>query len=344
LHGTFDADIVALPGRRHENPLKTFLKRLRSNALVSAGLYAIARPVHGIGDKLQSWTVRYVRRNGGTATYDGIDLRFPKNVGIGFLSAITWHGTGGFEPHTWRTLRRLIETSGTFLDIGANIGFYSVLAKRIAPAVEVISFEPVPRILEHSRAFHAANGVEANIHQVALSDRDGSATLFQPIEEESSASTLVADSWQARKAHHSFTVPTARLDSFLAGRSLRRPVAIKIDVEDHEAAALRGAAETIREYRPWIVCEILARPVRPDNRLGTQIIPPSEQHENAETLAVLSELGYAAFAITEAGYFRMTADDFRPDRPLRDFLLVPAAEIESGRNYFPELPARRHPG
>jgi FkbM family methyltransferase len=323
--------------------LKTLLKRLRSNTLVSAGVYAAARPLHAAGSKLQYLTARYTRRNGGTARYDGVDLHFPNNVGIGFLSAITWHGTHGFEPHTWATLRRLIEASGTFIDIGANIGFYSVLAKRIAPQVEVISFEPAPDVFAQSRAFHAANGVTANLHPLALSDRDGSATLFQPIEEESSASTLAADSWQARKSHNAFTVKMAKLDSFLADRTLRGLVTIKIDVEDHEAAVLRGAAETIGKYRPWIVCEILPRPVRQDNRLGTERIPRAEQHENADTLAAVSALGYAAFAITEAGYFRMTAADFRADRPLCDFLLLPAAEVESDRHYFPELPPRRGP-
>ena len=89
--------------------MKDFLKKLRSNSVVSAGLYAVARPLHGLGRALQYGTARYTRRNGGVTVYDGIDLRFPKNVGIGFLSSITWHGTGGFEPDTWRTLRRLIE-------------------------------------------------------------------------------------------------------------------------------------------------------------------------------------------------------------------------------------------
>src|SRR5262245_51642421 len=45
-----------------------------------------------------------------------------------------------FEPHTCHTLRRLIQRSETFIDIGANICFYSVLAKRIAPQIEVMSF------------------------------------------------------------------------------------------------------------------------------------------------------------------------------------------------------------
>ena len=55
------------------------------------------------------------------------------------------------------------------------------------------------------------------------------------------------------------------VDTFLAERELKMPLVIKIDVEDHEAAVLRGAAKTITCYQPMIVCEILPRPLRDPN-------------------------------------------------------------------------------
>jgi len=80
--------------------------------------------------------------------------------------------------------------------------------------------------------------------------------LYQPIEMEigeTSASTLVAESWQARKTHHEFVVETAKLDTLLFDKYFNGPVTIKIDVEDHEAAVLRGAATTIRKFKSLIV-------------------------------------------------------------------------------------------
>lgn len=119
------------------------------------------------------------------------------------------------------------------------------------------------------------------------------------------------------------------------GPKLPRPsstlsVTIKIDVEDHEAAVLRGAATTIRKFKPLIVCEILPRPVRAG-------IPHSEQHGNAETVAVLGAMNYAAFAITPFGYFRFMPDDFVTARRFTDFLLLPSEYVDEARAYFRDL-------
>jgi FkbM family methyltransferase len=318
------------------------LRRARSRPWVATSLYSLASPICRVARSLQAQLTRRVRRNGGTCQYDGVTLRFPRNVGMGFLSEISWHGTEGFEPNTWRILRSLIEKSGTFIDIGANIGFYSVLAKRVSPDVDVLSFEPIPMLCEQNRAFHRCNQLRSNVRQIALSDGDGLAKLYQPIEDdidETSASTLAGASWQARQAHRELDVETARLDTLLSGEVLRIPVTLKIDVEDHEAAVLRGAAETIRKFRPFIVCEILPRPFRTGSLAGAEVVPWSEQHGNAETARLIAEMNYGALAITAVGYFRFSQPDFPVDRPFTEFLLVPMEyfDIEDSRSYFRDL-------
>ena len=69
--------------------------------------------------------------------------------------------------------------------------------------------------------------------------------------------------------------------------------------------SLSGAQETIAKYRPSIVCELLPRV------------------DNAKAVKLIHEMGYAAFAITRRGCFRMSAGDFAKPRSFRDFLLVP---------------------
>lgn len=322
--------------------MKELLRKVRANHAVATALYAVARRPHRFARRFESWTSTHVFRNGGVAVYDGIDLNFPRNVGVPLLTSISWRGLDGFEPETWPTLRELIRTSHTFIDIGANIGLYSILAKRVAPEIAVIAFEPVPELYEQNRALHVANGLAPTAQQIAISDRNGEATLFRPEGDDMpSSSTLAAESWQARKSHTALQVRTVTLDSFLSERPIRGPVTIKIDVEDHEAAVLRGAANTIRRYKPAIVCEILPRPKRKDDRVGNEILSRGEQHENAETLAILAELDYSAFAITADGYFRVGARDFREQRPFLNFLLLPTGEVEAGRNYFRDIPPRR---
>ena len=315
----------------------SFLRRARYNPVLSACLYAIARPLFDASGLIHTEIGRKVRRNGGRAIYDGIELKFPINVGADFLSAICLLGTEGFEPYTWRTLRPLIERAGTFIDVGANIGLYSVLARRLNPAIEVISFEPAPVLCADHRRFCEANGVVANVHQLALSDTNGIGMFYQPIEgdgfDKSSAGTIAAAAWQARHQHRAIEVRTITLDEFLAGQALKRPVVVKIDVEDHEAAVLRGAAATIAEYRPTIVCEILPRPLRRATDASDDR-PAAEQHENKATLDVLDQIGYCAFAITQNGYFRFSASDFARRRGFTDFLLIPRDSVDANVNYL----------
>ena len=83
------------------------------------------------------------------------------------------------------------------------------------------------------------------------------------------------------------------------------PDLLKIDVEDHEAAVLRGMEKLLTEKRPLIVCEILPR-----------------DHGNRETLSVLKAVGYDLHAITRAGLFRVT--ELPKARTYMDCLLAPA--------------------
>jgi len=57
-----------------------------------------------------------------------------------------WNGLEGFEPDTSRTLRFFFETTATFVDVGANYGFYSLLAALWNQVLRVVAFEPVPQM------------------------------------------------------------------------------------------------------------------------------------------------------------------------------------------------------
>lgn len=307
--------------------IKPLLQRARLHPVVATLLYAAAMPVQRAAHFTDEQIVRRIRRNGGSATYDGCRLIFPTNVGPGFLSLISWQGMDGYEPLVWRTLRELLVSAGTFIDIGAHIGLFGVLASKINPDCSVIAFEPVPGLADHCRKLFESNGTSAEIHDIALSDHDGTATFFLPVESTgySSAGTLSTASWQARKDRQEITVKTAQLDTLLNGGTLKGPVVLKIDVEDAEAAALRGASKTISRYRPAIVCEILPRHSRPHTDMR-----PNEQHSNAETAEIIRELGYVPYAITGNGLFRFT--DFAQPREFSDFLLLPEA-VTSGRGF-----------
>lgn len=125
-----------------------------------------------------------------------------------------------------------------FYDIGANIGFYTLLAAR--RGARVYAFEPHPKAAAVLRRNLARNNLRATVNQVALGDRDGSALLdVRRIE-------------SARLAEVGEPVRLVRGD----GLDLPDPTAVKIDVDGTEVAVLTGMRGLLVRSRPRIALEL----------------------------------------------------------------------------------------
>jgi FkbM family methyltransferase len=234
-----------------------------------------------------------------------------KDSGIGMASLLFWHGIDGYEPDTSRTLRFLFERSGTFIDVGANCGLYSLLGALWNPELQVVAFEPMPQIFHGLKKNVLLNHLEGQIRceNLALSSKSGKATFFMPDAEAKdveTTGTLVAESWQARKASSLLEVETTRFDEYESLHAMRVDL-VKIDVEDFEADVLEGMRAVIQRDRPFIVCEILPRP-----------------HRNQRTLELVESLNYQPYWITPVGYIRVPKFDFTRGN-CTDFLLSPVS-------------------
>ncbi len=212
----------------------------------------------GLERRLRTWilrqTISFGRRflacNWGwmSLMVRGEERRFPVNpLNTQFQSVYGPAYRSGYEPETSALFDRLIPPDGVFFDVGANWGHFSLyVASREGFCGRVHAFEPMPpafRDLESTvRATRLNHLVE--IHNVALSDSDGSAAMILPDGEHSGLATISPGA----SGH---AVSLSRLDSL----QLPNPTLIKIDVEGHEAAVLRGAWRTIDENRPMIIFE-----------------------------------------------------------------------------------------
>jgi FkbM family methyltransferase len=154
------------------------------------------------------------------------ELNFPECVGLHYSTPLFWNGPDAYEPSTCRAIALLVSHSRLFLDIGSNIGIYSVYAGVAYPHVETYAFEPVPAIWRKNVAFHRANNLpEKNVLNIALSDRVGTQKIFLPvynsaIEEEQTA-TLRAVSWQAYEQKvNELEIQCLSLDAFAEANSL----------------------------------------------------------------------------------------------------------------------------
>ena len=157
------------------------------------------------------------------------------------------HGcwVGSFEYAMQRRFARELAAGDVVYDLGANVGFYSLLASRsVGDSGRVYCFEPLARNITYLRKHIALNRLEnCFVFEAAVSDADGTAR-FDPF----------ADPSMGRLSDRGDDmVRTVRLDSLLERTQILPPNLMKIDIEGGEFAALKGGARTIEKYRPAIV-------------------------------------------------------------------------------------------
>lgn len=172
------------------------------------------------------------------------------------VSAYGWVNTllgeGHQEAGVAAFLRDHFSAEGVFWDVGANMGQVTASLFHHFPTATYCAFEPNPDLANRLTTFFAAQR-KILVFDVALSDADGNATLHLS-ESESCKASL---SNQHINPSGSFTIKMLSGDHFLRLNPELRPTLIKIDVEGHEPAVLKGCQGLIRELRPAMVFEHL---------------------------------------------------------------------------------------
>jgi FkbM family methyltransferase len=201
-----------------------------------------------------------------------------------------------YEQETSNFLGTILAPGDTVIDIGAHVGYFSMLAATlVGPGGRVFSFEPEPRnyahLLDHIELngacnvcpMHMAVGATPSIAEFFVnSDNDGGHALWEvgrhPFNE------------QTRLAPQSRKVYVTSLDTMFGDRDMRSLKAIKIDAEGAEFAILVGARTLIAATRiPFIVAEI--------NRFGLESMGASEQMLRG----LMEEMGYETYLFQPGG-------------------------------------------
>jgi FkbM family methyltransferase len=154
-------------------------------------------------------------------------------------------GLGLYEPSSVALVKRLVQPGMRCLDIGAQTGFYTCLmASRAGAGGSVIAIEPMPQSFELLARNVTENGYQdrVELHSVGASDTDGTLMVSQV-----SNMFVVACVDGAQRIE----IQSRRLESLLSGQL----DIVKIDIEGHEPAALRGMQDVLREFHPVIVTE-----------------------------------------------------------------------------------------
>jgi FkbM family methyltransferase len=163
---------------------------------------------------------------------------------------------GCVDPNEFAFLDHVLEPGMTFLDAGANDGFYTIFAaKRVGSQGTVWAFEPSGREVGRLRHNLELNRLAARIFPLALADSSGQAELRVGAYEHAGHNTLGAFAYQTEMESKEL-VEVRRLDEVVSENPLARLDVIKIDVEGAELRLLRGAVETLRKYRPVLLFEV----------------------------------------------------------------------------------------
>lgn len=175
--------------------------------------------------------------------------------------SLWFEGWSGFEkplPDLIAAFARRV--SGTFLDIGANTGLYSLIVKRANPGLSVYAFEPFPPVFDLLKRNIELNGCTGSItlEQFALGAADGEAQLFVPLQDHGVVESSCSLNAGFKEAHSAaLTVPVTTVDSYLTKHRVTDLALLKVDVEGHEHAVFSGASASVKQNRPIIFYELL---------------------------------------------------------------------------------------
>ena len=220
------------------------------------------------------------------------DLRPHDHLGLGIYNRET------FEASLREIILGHVQPGMVVLDIGANIGYYSVLlSHKVGPQGRVIAFEPNPNMLAELRHNLAINNItNVRVEPIALSNRAGELTFYLPPAGFEGHGSLAPN--RSFSVAGNITVAARPLDDVLKDAGVSHVDVIKMDVEGAELLVCQGAAR------------LLSGPRKPI------IFFEAEEHLCApfghRVYHLLSLLENAGFAVTQIEYGQWIA---RPDVP-----------------------------
>jgi FkbM family methyltransferase len=166
-----------------------------------------------------------------------------------------WLGT--YEPELQQALRDYLRPGMTVYDVGANIGYVSLLlAHNVGATGQVFAFEALPANVERIRKNLELNQVaNARVISGAVIDKNEPVRFYV---HDSVGMGKAAGSAGRREEHYraEISVPGLSLDDFVFGQGNPPPAAVKMDIEGGEVLALPGMRRVLDEHHPLMLLEL----------------------------------------------------------------------------------------
>ncbi|HEX2053873.1 MAG TPA: FkbM family methyltransferase [Actinomycetota bacterium] len=228
---------------------------------------------------------------------------------------VFWEGWAGHEPETAHEFYRRASSARVTLDIGAHVGYFSVLAGLANPSSRVFAFEALDAVYQRLTKNVSLNRLEnVTCMQLAVGREVGRARFYhvpRGIPSSSSLSGNFMEKVVRDQPVVSTEVSVTTVDSFLDSRELSGVDLVKIDTEGTEDQVLEGMVRTLERDRPAIICEVV------------------EADVGARAEHILAGFGYDFFLLTSEG--PSTRAHMEPHPQFRNFLCLAEPSGTGGR-------------
>lgn len=246
---------------------------------------------------------------------DGQSLKIKTNQTSYVTQLLFWNGYEAFEyTDIFIELAKKIDV---FYDIGANIGYYSLLAKMENPEIKVVSFEPASGPLFYFKENIKLNNF-SNIEAVdlALSEKSGEITFYEIQNKKYSylKHNLAGEGNAGSKTSHRNFVPvkvkTETLDQYVSAENEQNIDLIKMDTEGTEHLILNHSKYVLDHMKPIVICETLYNTIE------------------SELETIFKKRGYEFYNHTDAGLEKVDSIIRAEDDGVRNCFFVHPSKFE----------------
>lgn len=253
------------------------------------------------------------------------------NKGKDSLTRVLIKENGVWEEDELKLFSVISSGASTFVDIGANIGLYTILAEKCNPKIRSYSFEPAPANARRMNINFKLNNIKnCLIVENAVGDKNGMISFFVPEDDSStsvsSTSKDFTSSWHANLKE--INVKQTTLDNFVEENKINKIDLIKLDAEYHELKVLTGAKVVFQTQKPAVLCEVNIYEI-------LTYYLPSMKEKISKSLsndieAFFREINYFVYSIGKDGLMRVDSIHIHPD--VRNFLF---SSVKSDQLFIP---------
>jgi FkbM family methyltransferase len=175
-------------------------------------------------------------------------------------NSLFWKGISGYEPVSFELWKNACQFSKTILDVGANTGLYSLIAKTVNPSSQVYAFEPLPSFNKALKENIRLNRYDIRVVDQAVSDFIGTAEFYAPQRGQGNlySSSLSLEHYENHQKStpivHQVDVTT--LDTFVKEQGIRSVDLVKIDAEGQDSNVLKGFLNSVQQFQPDFIVEV----------------------------------------------------------------------------------------